>query len=266
MTEEIATLASEYLSVREQACSSEANLDELREERDDWKSKMENLDEEDPLFEIAQENYEDYSEEVKQIEESENSLKRKREELLRAIAERFIPRGDWTEKEVLQALNDVLLGKERDHIKIDTICIEPGDEVENDEQLFEIATAVRSIGEEELGKSDRLEKFWNEFQELKRFRWFKEIATADGSLSGKDIAERVGEEDHRQTISQNLIDTTKGDINPYFKEGRGEYSLSLVGEYLLKEHGDFDRPDTGSDDGDDGDDDGDSDATLDKFE
>lgn len=265
MTEEITTIVSSYLEAHEQTDASETDLDELREKHADWKSKMEDLDEDDPLFEVAEENYEDYDERIEEIEQSENSLEKWRTELLQTTAERFIPRGDWTNEKVLRALNDALVGEERDYIKIDTVYLEPGVEVEDDERLFEIATAVRSIAEEELGDLERLDDFWNEFQELKRFRWFKQIANANEPLSGKNIAERIGEEDQRQAISQNLIDTTKGGVNPYFKAERGKYSLSLVGEYLHEEYSNFDDGEEDSED-EDGNDDSDSDATLDKFE
>jgi len=126
-------------------------------------------------------------------------------------------------------------------------------------ELFDIAMAVRDIASEELQQSTKLSDYWSNFHELDRFELFEEVARADQPLSGKDVAERRGEKDNRQAISQALIDTTDGDVNPYFKQGRGKYSLSFVGKYLVQtfRDGAFEGIDESEDD--------DEDASLDEF-
>ena len=162
-------------------------------------------------------------------------------------------------RSVLRALNLALLRTYRDYIKVNTTRIEDGSDVEDDEELFDIAMAVRDIASEELQQSTKLCDYWSNFHELDRFELFEEVARADQPLTGKDIAERRGEEDNRQAISQALIDTTDGDVNPYFKQGRGKYSLSFVGKYLVQtfRDGAFEGIDESEDD--------DGDASLDEF-
>lgn len=263
MTNDITTIASDYLETRENTVSEDHDLDRLREKRDEWLAKMEGLDEEDPLYEIAEENADEYSEKIERIEESENSLKEQETELVRTTANKFIPRGDWTNEEVIRALNRSLLDENREYILIGTTRVEPETTVADDEDVFDIATAVRTVAKQELGESTALREFWEEFQDLKRFKYYEEIAESDDPLTGKDIAERIGAEDQRQAISQALIETTDGDVNPYFKQGRGEYTLSFVGRYLLREYGGERYSD---DDESSEEDDSEDDATLDEFD
>jgi hypothetical protein len=181
------------------------------------------------------------------------------ERLMEITASQFVPQGKWLDSNVLRFLNLAVLDEDRDFIKIKEVRLEEGINVEDDEELFDIAMEVREVAEEEMGESSRLKKFWEEFQELDRFEIFKEVASANGSVTGKDLAERRGEPDKRQAISQALLDTSDGKVNPYYKEGRGEYSLSFVGEYLIQRFGDMG---SGIEDGTESEE---SEATLDNF-
>lgn len=259
MSENIINLAEEYLQSREEARSSDLDVETLREEREEWNSKMEELDEDDPLYDVAKQNFEERDEKLKQGQQSEEQYSKLEIEVLEAAAEKFVPTGEWTTQDVLRALNLALLGTDRDHIEVNTTRIEDGTDVEDDEELFDIAMALRDVAAEELQQSTKLSDYWSDFQELDRFELFEEVAQADQPLSGKDIAERRGEEDNRQAISQALIDTTAGDVNPYFKQGRGNYSLSFVGEYLVQtfRDGAFEEVDESEDE--------EGDASLDEF-
>jgi len=234
MTEDIRVLAQEYLEVRDQVDSHDVDVDELREEREKWAEKMEQLDEDDPLLEVARENYEEADEKLCEGEESQNRFSELEQEFLETIAGKFVPRRDWVSSEVLRGINLAVLGEDRDYIEIGTARIEEGREIEDDERLFDIAISVRDVVEEEIGDYSGLEKFWEEFSDLKRYELFEEVALADEPVTGKDVAERLGEEENRQSISQTLINTTDGMVNPYYKQGRGEYSLSLIGDYLFQ--------------------------------
>lgn len=259
MSNDIISLAEKYLRAREEVQSSDLDVEALREERADWESKMEELDEDDPLYDVAEQNFEKRDEKLKQGQQSEEQYSKLETDVLEAAAEKFVPTGEWTTQDVLRALNLALLRTDRDYIEINTTRIEDGTDVEDDEELFDIAMAVRDIASEELQQSTKLCDYWSNFHELDRFELFEEVARADQPLTGKDIAERRSEEDNRQAISQALIDTTDGDVNPYFKQGRGKYSLSFVGEYLVQtfRDGAFGGIDESEDD--------DGDASLDEF-
>lgn len=262
MTEQANKLAEKYLTARDEAQSNDNSLDKLKEKRGEWESKMEGLDEDDPLYDIAKKNFEEYQQKAETIEESRDSLRDYRDSLLEAVGSRFVPRDEWVDEEVIRAINLSILGVDRDFIEIGTVRLEPDNGVSDDEEVFEIATLVRAIANEELGESTELQQYWVEFQDLERFEYFTEIASAEEPLSGKDIAMIRGEEDRRQAISQALINTTKGEFNPYFKEGRGEYSLSFLGEYLLRRYGD--EVETPTDEEEEGD--SESTATLENFD
>lgn len=259
MSEDILNLAEEHLRAREEAQSSDLDVETLREEREEWKSKMEELNDDDPLYDVAKQNFEERDKKLKQGQQSEEKYSQLETELLETAASEFVPNGKWTTGKVLRALNLAILGTDRDYIEVNTTRIEDSTEVDDDEELFNIALSVRDVATEELQQSTKLSAYWSDFQELDRFELFTEVAQVDRPLSGKDIAERRGEEDNRQAISQALIDTTDGEVNPYFKQGRGEYSLSFVGEYLVQRFWDnsFEKVDEPEDD--------DGDASLDDF-
>ncbi|PSQ26289.1 hypothetical protein BRD03_10755 [Halobacteriales archaeon QS_9_68_17] len=259
MSNDIINLAEEYLQAHEEAQSSDLDVETLRKEREEWKSKMEELDEDDPLYDVAEQNFEERDKKLKQGQQSEEQYSELETKVQEAAAEKFVPTEDWTTQNVLRALNLALLSADRDYIEVNTTRIEDGSDVDDDEELFDIAMAVRDIASEELQQSTKLSDYWSNFHELDRFELFEEVARADQPLSGKDIAERRDEEDNRQTISQALIDTTDGDVNPYFKQGRGKYSLSFVGKYLVQtfRDGAFEGIDESEDD--------DEDASLDEF-
>jgi len=259
MSNDIINLAEEYLQAREEAQSSDLDVETLREEREEWKSKMEELEEDDPLYDVAKQNFEERDSRLRQGQQSEEQYSKLETEVLEAAAENFVPTGDWTTQDALRALNLAILRSDRDYIEVNTTRIEDGTDVEDDEELFDIAITIRDVAAEELQQSTRLCDYWNDFQELDRFELFEEVAQAEQPLSGKDIAERRGEKDNRQAISQALIDTTEGDVNPYFKQGRGKYSLSFAGEYLVQtfRDGSFEEADQSENE--------DGDASLDEF-
>ena len=259
MSNDIINLAEEYLQAREEAQSSDLDVETLRKEREEWKSKMEELDENDPLYDVAKQNFEERNKKLKQGQKSEEQYSELETEVQEAAAEKFVPTEDWTTQNVLRALNLAVLSADRDYIEVNTTRIEDGTDVEDDEELFDIAIAVRDVAAEELQQSTKLSDYWSDFQELDRFELFEEVAQADQPFSGKDIAEYRGEEDNRQAISQALIDTTDGDVNPYFKQGRGKYSLSFVGEYLIQTFRDGAFGKVDEPEGEDGD------ASLDEF-
>lgn len=263
MTGDIQALAQEYLELRERVESRDVDVGELREEREKWEKKMEKLDEDDPLFEVARENYEEADEKLSEGEESENRFSELEQEFLETVARKFVPRGEWVSLEVLRGINLCVLGEDRGYIEISTVRIEEGREIEDDEKLFDIAISVRDVVDEEIGESSELEEFWKEFSDLKRYELFEEVALAEEPVTGKDVAERLGEEENRQSISQTLIDTTDGAVNPYYKQGRGEYSLSFVGEYLFQNFASIEVNEDDEDDEDKTEEE--SEATLDNF-
>lgn len=263
MSKEITSIASDFIEAAERTQSNDLDLEQVREERNEWKEKLEQLEEDDPLYEIAKENLNERNQEIESVEESKATIDRVETELLEVTSQTFIPRGDWTSEEVLRAVNMALLDESRDYININSTTIEPGNEISDDEEVFEIATTIRALAKEELNQSSELSQFWEDFKGLSRFEYFKVVATSEGALTGREIATKVNKEDKRQTISQTLINTTKGEFNPYFKQNRGEYSLSIVGEYLINKYSDIQEE--GEEPAGDGVTESDEEATLDNF-
>lgn len=238
MSDEIIDLAEQYLQACEEAESREEDVDILREEREKWKSKMKDLDEDDPLYDVAEQNVEERDEQIERIRRSREQRSKLETELLERTASGFVPQGDWTAQEVLRGLNLALLGIDRDYIEINTTRIEEESNVKDDDEMFEIAMSIRDVAKEGLQESTKLSDFWSGFIDLQRFELFEEVLRAEEPLSGSEIAKRRDEEENRHTISQALINTTNGEVNPYYKQGKGKYSLSFVGEYLVWTFGD----------------------------
>jgi hypothetical protein len=248
---EIVDVAEQYFDLIEEDDAEGADLEDLRKARNKWQSKMENLDEDDPLYEVAKENFEEKDNRLEEKDQARETLTELRTKILEKTANKFVPQKPWTEKMGLRAINKILLDKDRSYIKVDEVYLEDDSEVEDDEIMFEVAMAVRDVANEELGESTKLKEFWDNFQELKRFTYFEEIRDSDEPLKGSDIAERLGKDDKRQAISQALIETKNGDVNPYFREDGGLYSLSIVGEYLIQNYGNTDQS-AGNDSREDG--------------
>ncbi len=117
----------------------------VKEKMKEWGEKLDELNENDPLYRRTKEKYE---EQVRRWEEltSEGDAETR---FLEAVAEGFVAEGFWLDERVLRALNLLLFGKHSDALVVNRNVIEEGTKFD-EETTYEVSTRIRRLAREEL--------------------------------------------------------------------------------------------------------------------
>jgi len=111
-----------------------------------WQERLENLDEDDPLYDAAKENVEKYTDLLEQQQPAGGEAER---EFLKAVADSFVAEGFWRDSRVLRALNDIFYDKFDDTFVIERHPLTEDGELDSEKE-YEISKAVRERAKEEL--------------------------------------------------------------------------------------------------------------------
>lgn len=139
------SLAEQYLERHREAVSSDRKRAH-RERIEKWEKRREELDEDDPLYRLAQERIDEQQAKLEEIETSSADLERR---LLSLVAEGFLAQGDWLDSDLLRALNLILFDKYSDTLVVQRHVLEEGVTFVEDE-LYSISRAVQRLAAEEL--------------------------------------------------------------------------------------------------------------------
>jgi hypothetical protein len=254
--ESLESLCEEYLELSSKEVDEEA-IQEYEEEMEEWEGRIEELDEEDPLYDTAKGNYE----EAKDKFEQEVSVGDRRSELedsiLEIVSSKFsIEDASSTQ---LRAINQILVGKDREHIPYVSEKVDSGTEID-DKEMFDLSMSLRDLAEDELEDGNEIHEYWTNFKELGRYRAFEVVATHNGMVDGEVLADELDETKNR--AGQMVRDENRrGEYKPYYKDD-GKYDLSIVGEYITEHYMSVESRSDGEDDMDESEEDVES---LDSF-
>jgi hypothetical protein len=235
MTGSIKDLSQKYieLSKDDGDAQKDDDIGSLKDEMEKWKEKMSELDEEDRLHDIAENKYQEAKQKMQELEENREQLKEVQQELLRRIADRFVPQDEWLDNDTIKAVNKVLTGRTGEVIHVNDEEIDSSYSTEP-EEIFEISERVRRLAKDKLGDTDEVKEFWDKFKGQKKFEPFEVLATTGKSLSREEIADKIDRDVSKGQVGANVRSTVnQTEFNPYDRQG--SYSLSLTGEYM-KEH------------------------------
>lgn len=149
--DEIRRVASEYLSDYSEHVHKPELKRRLERKVEEWGEKLEEVDEDDPLRERIEGQYEKSRERLDELKAS--SATARTERLLELVAEDFVAEGVWLERDVIRAINLALFNKYSDEVVVNREPIDETSELD-DEEVFDVSTEIRRLARE------RLDEIW----------------------------------------------------------------------------------------------------------
>jgi hypothetical protein len=213
-------------------------LETARKEVEKWESKIDRFKKSDPLREKIEQDLERAKGKHQDLEKKQEKYEKSQQKMLDRIQNEFYPGDDWTDETVLRALNLVIIGKDREFLRIGNDVISEDTEIKDTEKMVEIAENIREIAKDAKEGSKELKEFWEKFRDpsSKKLQPFKVILESSEPLGGTQISEEIEEDVSSNVVGQRLRDVVNSwDFNPYYRE-KGKYSLSLIGEYLAQNY------------------------------
>jgi len=142
--DEVLSLAEKCLESRERPPDPEMEQ-VVKEKMGEWRDKLQELDEKDPLYRRTEEKYEEQVERWEELTSEDDSETR----FLEAASEGFLAEGFWLDERVLRALNLLLFGKHSDVLVVNRNIVKQGAEFD-EETTYEVSTRVRRLSREKL--------------------------------------------------------------------------------------------------------------------
>lgn len=235
----IQDLAEEYLSALEEETNQE-ELEDAKEQlkalQERYKRFEEEYGESDPATKELDGRVSDADERVGQLEAAQQIPENLAEQLLeQAIGFMLTP--EWLKSDVIEALNQVLIGKCNSTLMIEEIEISGPDDVDdlNDITRFDIIDTVRKLAMDKLGQTSDVSETWESIADTTKEEPFRLVASL-GSGTPDEVLEHIEDSDaKRETIRGRLKNATQMQINPYIRKD-GTYHLSTAGTYLAQEY------------------------------
>lgn len=242
----VGELADEYFSVvdegpdRETLAEAEEEATELRERHERFADRY---GESDPATRELADRLSSAEERVEQLKEQQSLPEELEEELLeRAMT--FMLTNEWLQPEVIEALNQALIGERDTSLVIEEIEIAGKEDVNDfDEPIrFDVIDIVRQLALDKLGRLSDIRDCWETLEGTTKEEPFRIVADIGGATPD-EVLERVEADDvKRETVRGRLKNATQKDINPYLRQD-GVYHLSTVGKYIALEYANVTEPD-----------------------
>ncbi|RCU44449.1 hypothetical protein DU504_17045 [Haloplanus salinus] len=237
--ENIVELAEEYLDLivgeETDTESDERDLEELKEEVEQWNTELESLDEDDELYAIGVEERDNLKRRIEERNQTEKRREQIRQELVERTASEFVARDQWLDTSVIKAITYELLGEAREEILVDEYRL-PDAELDN-KSLFAVSRNVRAVASHTNSSDERISNLWDSIDGTRQYPIVKVLFDSAELLGPSGIADEIQDEDRdRRHIADALGKMRDRQYHPYFRGDDG-YALSLVGEYVWKEFG-----------------------------
>lgn len=258
ISEDIVELAEEYLDliVGEEADtkSDKRDLEELKEEIDQWNRELESLDEDDELYAIGVEERDNLKRRIEERNQTEKRREQIRQKLLERTASEFVARDQWLDASVIKAITHELLGEAREEVLVDEYRL-PGAELDN-KSLFAVSRNIRAAASHANSSDERISNLWDSIDGTRQYPIVEVLFDSAELLGPSGIADEIQDEDRdRRHIGDALGKMMDRQYHPYFRGDDG-YALSLVGEYVWKAFGPDVKEDSEESSSEEGEDDG----------
>lgn len=138
------SLVERYLERHQQELSANRNRS-VRDRIQRWENRREELDEDDPLYDIVSERIREQKEELDSSETNSEELVTR---LLEVVADGFLAEGKWLDPSI-RALSLILFDKYSDSLVVSRHVIDEHAEF-GDEELYSVSRAVRDLAAEHL--------------------------------------------------------------------------------------------------------------------
>jgi hypothetical protein len=237
--EDIVEIAEGYLDLivgeETDTKADEQDLEEIKEEVEQWNRELESLDEDDELYAIGVEERDNLKRRIKERNQTEKRREQIRQELVERTASEFIARDQWLDTSVIKAITHELLGEAREEILVGEYRL-PGAELDN-KSLFTVSRNIRATASHANSADERITNLWGSIDGTRQYPIVEVLFDSAELLGPSGIAEIIQDEDwDRRHIGDALGKMMDRQYHPYFK-GEDGYTLSLVGEYVWKEFG-----------------------------
>lgn len=227
-------------------------LDGLRERLEKFEDTY---DDSDPATQELREKVQSAEEEAEELELERQEPEELERELLETVT-RFTLDDEWLQSEVIEALNQALIGSPHPTLRVDDIELAEPDDVEDLDELarYDIIDVIRKLALDKLGETDDLKQVWRSIEGTTREAPFRVVAETDNA-NPDDVVEAMDEDIERSVAGNRLKNAVyQLEISPYHRED-GTYSLSTAGCYIAAEYADAENTDERETaDGDSGDD------------
>lgn len=249
--DDVVSLAEEYLRVvaRQEnnptADTETEDLDELRDEIEYWEQELEQLEEDDSLYEIAVEEKESLEDQIAEREQEDDYRERVQQRFLERAGSEFVARGEWLQNPVVRAVTHVVIGEEREEILLDDYRLPDADS--DSRATFVLSQNVRALVSYRTG-NERMAELWEDVEDTRQNQIMEAIARSSEPLGPSGIAERLDDEGtDRRHISATLSNVRDKKYHPFHRSD-GSYELSLVGEFLWRKFASDEETDDEDDD------------------
>ena len=232
--DDIVTLAEEYLSSIDEGTAED--VEEVREELEYWEDQVDEFKEGTPMYEMAVEERDERCERLETVEAKGERSEEFREELLTRASTEFVPRGEWLEHAVVEALSQALTGQRRERLLVGEFSL-PGDADDiSKRDMVPVAKTVHALALDAVGGDDRITRLWNKLDTDTQLSIMRILAGHEGSLSSGEISDKLGENGTDSPGANIRYLRGEVDIVPYYSMSDG-YTLSLAGKYMWMEYG-----------------------------
>jgi hypothetical protein len=253
LPDDIVPLAEEYLEfveLEEKDNAGEADaveLDQLRQEIEDWEQEIADLKESDELYDIAVEEKESLEARLNEREREDDYRERVRQRFLERASSEFVARDEWLHPSVIRAITHTVIGEQREEILLDDYRL-PDADLDN-RVMFHLSQNVRSLVSHRLGE-ERMSKLWENLEDTRQHQILEVLVRSAEPLGPSKIAQRLDKDDiDRRHISATLSNAREKKYHPFYRTD-GDYQPSLIGELLWREFGSGEEMDNEDDDSD----------------
>ena len=227
--DDIVTLAEEYLNSIDEGITED--VEEVREELEYWEDQVDEFNEGTPMYEMAVEERDERCERLETVEAKGERCEEFRNELLTRASTEFVPRGEWLERAVVEALSQALTGQRWEQLLVDGFSL-PGDADDiSKRDMVPVAKTVHALALDAIGSDDRIVGLWNKLDTDTQLSIMRILAGHEGSLSSGEISDKLGENGTDSPGANIRYLRGEVDIDPYYSTSDG-YTLSLAGRYV----------------------------------
>lgn len=249
LPEDFATLVEEYheeVIKGEDATKTEIDdetIEQLEQEIDTIGADLEEYDEDHPLYDVLEEEYEEKTERLENLRAASERQERLRTTLPQRMVSDFAATDEILTNTVIQSVSHALTGEVRTEIVVGNTQLSPENELDRDE-IITTTKNIHGLAKCEAGRPNSIEELWESLSERDK-SILGVLAFADDELGPTSIAERLDEDVSRGAVSPRL-GKDRDRTHSLTYNGDDGYRLSLVGEYVWQEWGpEKETPDDG---------------------
>lgn len=236
LSDDIVTVAEEYLDSLEGGGDSEVDPDEAREELEYWEEQVGEFEEGTVMNEMVVGERNEWREKLEAVDALDERREELRVELLTRASTEFAPQGEWLEPAVVEALSYALVGRRQEQLLVDRYRLPTDAEEFSKREMVGVAKTIQALAGDAVGADDGIADLWEALDTETQRSVAGVLVKYQVPLSSGEISDEVGEDGTDSPGSNIRYLRGQVDIQPYYSTNDG-YTLSLAGRYVWMEYG-----------------------------